>query len=107
MAIASGLMDAAVAAAGTGMFTGFIAIIRSQMKLNKNITKLVKMDELRAGDLEAIARVQRPMLVGVKASLEALRDGESNGNVTDAHIDITEAMRNYDGYLASLVRRGR
>jgi hypothetical protein len=47
------------------------------------------------------------MLIGVKASLEAQRDGRCNGNVTDAHEDITEAMGDYDRYLSSLIRRGR
>jgi hypothetical protein len=53
-------LDSMIAATGASMVAGFIAIIRSQMLLNRNVGKLVKMDELWATDLEAIARVQSP-----------------------------------------------
>ena len=100
-------LDALIGACAVTLISGFVAVIRSQMILNKNVNKLVKMDELRAVDFEAVAKVQRPMLVGIKASLEAHRDGKCNGNVNSAHLDITDAMRDYDKYLSSLVRRGR
>jgi hypothetical protein len=99
--------DGALVAVATLMVGGLIAFLKILIGMNKNVDKLVKMDVLRATDLEALSKVQRPMLVGIKASLEAQRDGECNGNVTDAHLDITTAMKEYDLYLTSLVRRGR
>jgi hypothetical protein len=89
------------------MVGGLAAFLKILIGMNRNVDKLVKMDAMRATDLEALSKIQRPMLVGIKASLEAQRDGECNGNVTDAHLDITNAMKEYDAYLASLVRRGR
>lgn len=100
-------IEAFFAASATAVVAGFVTAISMLMKMTKAVNRLVKMDEHRATDLEAIAKVQRPMLVGVKVSLEALRDGECNGNVTDAHGEISGAISGYDDYLASLVRRGR
>jgi len=91
-----------------GVIVGsLVAMIRALARMRRDVARLVKMDSLRAGDLEAIARIQRPILVGVKVSLEAIRDGKSNGNVSDAHREISDSLDKYDSYLASLMRRGR
>ena len=99
--------DGALVATATLMAGGLLTFLKILVGMNRNVDKLVKMDVMRATDLEALSKVQRPMLVGIKASLEAQRDGECNGNVTSAHFDITNAMKEYDTYLTSLVRRGR
>ena len=95
------------AASATAVVAGFITAISMLMRMNKSLNHLVKMDEHRATDMEQNALIQRPMLLGIKASLEALRDGQCNGNVTDAHRELSDAEARYDEYLASLVRRGR
>lgn len=94
------------AASATAVVAGFVTAISMLMRMTKALNHLVKMDEHRATDMEQNALIQRPMLIGIKASLEALRDGQCNGNVTDAHEELTSAQARYDEYLASLMRRG-
>lgn len=100
-------IEASVGAAAVAIVGGIVAGINSLYKMQRDVRRLTHMDTLRAVDLEQVAKVQRPMLSGLKASLEAHRDGKCNGNVLDAHTDITAAIDNYDLYLATLVRRGR
>lgn len=101
------VISAGFAAIGATIVGGFVAMLKTQADMLKQIRHLANMDVLRATDFQALAKVQRPMLSGIKASLEAHRDGKCNGNVADAHEDVTEGMREYDTYLASLIRRGK
>jgi len=102
IAISSGMGAITVA-----MVSGFLSSMKNQKELIRQMGHLSKMDILRAEDWEAVAKVQRPMLSGIKASLEAARDGKCNGNVTTAHADLTEGIKEYDSYLATLIRRGK
>lgn len=100
-------ITAGIGAIAIALVGGFFSVLRMQMTMIRKVTHLANMDLLRATDFEAVAKVQRPMLSGIKASLEAHRDGKCNGNVIDAHSDITEGIKEYDKYLATLVRRGK
>ena len=71
--------DGILAAVASTSIAGIVSLIKMTVRLNKNVDKLVRMDVMRATDLEALSKIQRPMLVGIKASLEAQRDGECNG----------------------------
>jgi hypothetical protein len=100
-------LEGAIGASAVALVAGVISIIRSGWRIQRDVRRLVVMDKLRADDLEQIAKIQRPMLKSLKACLEAQRDGMCNGNVIEAHADVSEALDNYTGYLATLVRRGR
>jgi len=71
--------DGILAAVASTSIAGIVSLIKMMVRLNKNVDKLVVMDTLRATDLEALSKVQHPMLVGIRASLEAQRDGKCNG----------------------------
>jgi len=71
--------DGALVATATLMVGGLLAFLKILVDMSRNVNKLVKMDVMRATDLEALSKVQHPMLVGIRASLEAQRDGKCNG----------------------------
>lgn len=105
--IVNAFVDGVIGAASASIIGGVIIAIKTLLTMQHSVRHLVKMGDFRAADLEAIAKIQRPILVGVKASLEAARDGECNGNVTEAHGQISIAIRDYDDYLSTLIRRGK
>jgi hypothetical protein len=47
--------------------------------------------------------LQGPILLGMKASLEALRDGTCNGNVDEALRLIAEEKKKFDEHLLSAI----
>jgi hypothetical protein len=101
------IISAGLGAIVVTIVAGFVTSLRNQKEVLRQVRHLSSMDVFRASDWEAMAKVQRPMLSGIKASLEAHRDGKCNGNVVAAHTDITEGIKEYDAYLATLYRRGK
>jgi len=53
--------------------------------------------------LAVLYTLQGPILLGMKASLEALRDGTCNGNVDEALRLIAEEKKKFDEHLLSAI----
>ena len=87
-----------VALAGVAV-NGIFQVIKSIKDMGKSLDKLIIADQKQALAIGAIAKLQRPQLAAHKATLESLRDGKSNGNVTDAHGVILEAFDEFDEFL--------
>jgi len=81
------------------------ALVKSLIGIKKSVETLVVNDIQQTEAIKAVAKLQRPGLVAHKATLEALRDGKCNGNVTSAHEGIISAFDEYDDWLISRVAR--
>ncbi len=53
--------------------------------------------------LSVLYTLQGPILLGMKASLEALRDGKCNGNVDEALRLIGEEKKKFDEHLVAAI----
>ncbi len=68
--------------------------------------QMAKILEELAGlklNVSVLFKLQGPQMLGIKATLEAQRDGECNGNVTDALFAIEEAKKLHDNHLMQLL----
>jgi hypothetical protein len=67
--------------------------------MRKSIDRLIQTDQDQTLAIGALAKLQRPCLAAHKATLEAIRDGKSNGNVTSAHQGVEIAFSNFEEFL--------
>jgi len=97
------LVDAAagvVAAAITGMLWLNVKwLFSSKRSMEKVLSEIVGM----RSHLAVLYTLQGPIILGMKASLEALRDGKCNGNVDEALRLIAEEKRKFDEHLLSAI----
>jgi len=99
------LMDAA-AGIGAAAMIGAIWLnlkwlFNSKRSMEKILSELICM----RSNVTILFRLQGPQIVSLKATLEAQRDGECNGNV-DKAIELMEgAKREFDEYLLDSLAR--
>ena len=91
--------EAFMAALGTGALAALIWLAGHIISLSKKIDKLVDADQRQTLAIGVLAKLQRPSLAAHKATLEAIRDGKCNGNVTDAHNGVIHAFAQFDDFL--------
>ena len=95
------LLDAAAgiaAAAITGtLWLNLRWLFSSKRSMEKVLSEVVGM----RSHIAVLYTLQGPILLGMKASLEALRDGTCNGNVDEALRLIAEEKKNFDEHLLS------
>lgn len=96
-------IGACIAAFAGGLIAGIFGLIKSLGGMKKSVDHLIVADKAQTQSIQVIASLQRPLLAAHKATLEALRDGRCNGNVTNAHSDIIDAFKEYDEYLIGRV----
>lgn len=96
-------IGASIAAFAGGIIAGLFGLIKSLGGMKKSVDHLIVADKAQTQSIQVIASLQRPLMAAHKATLEALRDGRCNGNVTDAHTGIVEAFKEYDDYLIGRV----
>lgn len=96
-------IGALIAAFAGGLVAGVFGIVKSLGGMKRSLDGLIVSSAALVESTRVIARLQRPQLVAHKASLEALRDGRCNGNVTDAHKGIIDAFGEYDDFLVGKV----
>ena len=93
------LMDstAAIVAAGIvgAMWINLRWIFSSRRSMERILTEIVFMRR----NVTVLFRLQGPQIMSLKATLEAQRDGECNGNVDKALEMIEEAKKEYDEHL--------
>jgi len=101
--ILDALMNAAagIAAAGiTGaLWLNIRWIFQSKNSMEKILEELIRM----RGNMTVLYRMQGPLLVSLKASLEAQRDGECNGNVDEALRLIADEKKKFDEHLLASI----
>lgn len=97
------VVDALVAALGAGL-AGVLWLNVSWIVQSKRMMRELLSESRRQGEHAAtLYRLNGPLLMGMKASLEALRDGKCNGNVTQALTAIEEAKRVHDEHLLGML----
>lgn len=72
-------------------------IVSSRRSMERILSEIVFM----RGNVTVLFRLQGPQIMSLKATLEAQRDGECNGNVDKALEMIEEARKEYDEHLLS------
>jgi len=87
-----------VALAGAAV-RGIFQVVKAFKNMGKSLDNLIIADQKQTVAIAALAKLQRPQLAAHKATLEALRDGKSNGNVTDAHTSVMGAFDEFDDFL--------
>ena len=87
-----------VAFAGAAV-RGVFSIVKALTTMGKSIDRLIIADAKQSESIAMLAKLQRPQLAAHKATLEALKDGKCNGNVTSARKDIDDAFIEYDSFL--------
>jgi len=70
-------------------------IFSSKRSMEKILSEIVFM----RGNVTVLFRLQGPQIMSLKATLEAQRDGECNGNVDKALEMIEEAKKEFDEHL--------
>ncbi len=97
------LVDAAAgiaAAAITGtLWLNLRWLFHSKQSMEKILYEIVTM----RSHLSVLYTLQGPILLGMKASLEALRDGKCNGNVDEALRLIGEEKKKFDEHLVAAI----
>jgi len=97
------LLDAAAgiaAAAITGtLWLNLRWLFSSKRSMEKVLSEVVGM----RSHIAVLYTLQGPILLGMKASLEALRDGTCNGNVDEALRLIAEEKKKFDEHLLSAI----
>lgn len=97
------LVDAAAgiaAAAITGtLWLNLRWLFHSKRSMETLLAETMRMKS----HLAVLYTLQGPMLLGMKASLEALRDGTCNGNVDEALRLIAEEKKKFDEHLVSSI----
>jgi len=93
------LWEAFIAAVGSGALLALVWLAKHIIGLSKKIDKLVEADHRQTMAIGMLAKLQRPSLAAHKATLEAIRDGKCNGNVTDAHSGVLTAFAQFDDFL--------
>jgi len=96
-------IGARIAAFAGGLIAGIFGLIKTLKDMKKSVDHLVRADGLQSDAIKVIASLQRPQMAAHRATLEALRDGRCNGNVTDAHAGIVSAFKEYDEFLIGRV----
>jgi len=91
--------EAFMGAIGAGALAALVWLARHIIGLSKKIDKLVEADQRQTLAIGMLARLQRPQLAAHKATLEAVRDGKCNGNVTEAHGGVLAAFAQFDEFL--------
>lgn len=99
-------LDVGVAvAAGVGV--SVVGVLWANLKwiteAKKMMRSILSTAEENAGNVALLYRLQGPMLDGMKASLEAQRDGKCDGNVKNALLRIQEAKDSFDAHLIGKV----
>lgn len=97
------LVDAAAGIAAAAI-TGTLWLNLRWLLSSKRSMETLLVETLRMKrHLAVLYTLQGPMLLGMKASLEALRDGKSNGNVDEALRLIAEEKKKFDEHLVSSI----
>jgi hypothetical protein len=71
----------------------------SKRNMEKILSEIVSM----RSNISILYRLQGPVLLSLKASLEAQRDGHCNGNVDKALEMIDEEKKKFDEYLIATI----
>lgn len=97
------VVDALVAALGAGL-AGVLWLNVSWIVQSKRMMRELLSESRRHGEhVATLYRLNGPLLMGMKASLEALRDGKCNGNVAQALVGIEEAKKMHDEHLLGML----
>ncbi len=95
--------DAAIALVATAI-AGLVWLNLKWLFASKKTMELVLAESRANGrSIRTLFRLQGSQLASLKASLEAQRDGECNGNVMHALSSIEEAQGIYDEHLLSML----
>ena len=94
--------SAAIVAAG---IAGIVWLnLRWLVSSKRTMESLLSESRANGRSIRTLFRLQGSQLACLKASLEALRDGECNGKVTHALSSIEEAQKLYDEHLLSMLK---
>ena len=97
------LADACIALVATGIAGMVWLNLRWLLSSKRTMELLLTESRLNGRSVKTLFRMQGSQLASLKASLEAQRDGECNGNVTHALASIEEAQGIYDEHLLSML----
>jgi hypothetical protein len=103
--LVSKLADASIALVATGIAGMVWLNLRWLLSSKRTMELLLAESRLNGRSVKTLFRMQGSQLASLKASLEAQRDGECNGNVTHALESIEEAQGIYDEHLLSMLGR--
>jgi len=67
----------------------------------RNMERILKEIIFMRSNVNILFRLQGPQIMSLKATLEAQRDGECNGNVDKAILMMEEAKKEFDEHLLS------
>lgn len=92
---------AGIAAAGiaSALWLNIKWLIHSKRSMEKILAEIMSM----RANATLLFQMQGPILLSLKASLEAQRDGKCNGNVDEALRRIEEDKKKFDEYLLSAI----
>jgi hypothetical protein len=91
-----------VALAGAAV-KGVFQVVHSLKAMSRSLDALVIADQKQTLAIGMLAKLQRPQLAAHKATLEAVRDGRCNGNVTSAHSGVLQAFTDFDEFLTGRI----
>jgi len=89
--------DAGIVCVTGAIITGILLFIKWLSKLSKILTQMNTNGEERKQEMKAVIYILKRLIVSNKATLETLRDGTCNGNVTVALAKLDEADMKYEG----------
>ena len=95
----AGIASAAIAGA---LWLNLKWLFNSKRSMEKILEEVMGMQS----NLTIIFRMQGPLLMSLKASLEAQRDGQCDGNVDEAIKMISEEKKKFDEHLVSAAIAG-
>jgi len=92
-------ITAVIVALGGAAVRGIFQLVSELKGMKRSIDKLIDTDQKQTMAIGMLAKLQRPQLAAHKATLEAVRDGKCNGNVTSAHSGVIHAFNEFDEFL--------
>jgi len=96
-------INAAAGIAATGITGALWLNLRWLLHSKRDMRKILdEITETRA-NVTVLYRMQGPLLMSLKASLEAQRDGECNGNVDEALKLIADEKKKFDEHLLTAI----
>ena len=98
-AVMNALAALAVTTVGTCLFLDLKWLVNSKRQMETVIHELEGLKK----HVSILFRLQGPQLMSLKATLEAQRDGECNGNVEEALEAMEEAKRIHDNHLLEML----
>ena len=82
---------------------GIVSVVWLNLKWilssKRNMEKILDEVILMKSNINILFRLQGPQIMSLKATLEAQRDGECNGNVDKAILMMEEAKKEFDEHL--------